>query len=71
MKIELDIPNEFVAHYKEDKFVDSLKRIEYDLRPCLYAVRNDFMSGRYEVELVEMLLKAFGESIEKMKGVAK
>lgn len=62
MKIVLDIPKEFIAHYKDDKFVDSLKRIEYDLRPCWYAVKNDFMSGRYEVELIEMLVKAFGKS---------
>jgi hypothetical protein len=62
MIIELNIPDEFVEHYNEDKFVNSLRRIEYDLRPCLEFVSKDYMFGRYEVELVEMLLKAFRES---------
>ena len=35
MLIALEIPNEFIEHYNQDKFCDSLKRVEYDIKPCL------------------------------------
>ena len=58
MKITIEIPKEFEEQYNRDKFEDSLKRIETDIdyQEC-YS-----LSGLYELELIEMLRKAFNRS---------
>ena len=57
MRIEIEIPKEFEKHFNQDKFKDSLERIEHSLEngDCLCA-------GRYEYETIEMLEKAFENS---------
>lgn len=64
MKITMDIPEEFEKHFNEDRFEDSLKRIITDVTD---EIESDFsISGRYEIELCEMLIKAF-ENAEPVK----
>ena len=53
MILQIEIPKEFEAHYKEDKFKDSLERLNADAH-CI--------AGNYERELATMLIKAFEES---------
>ena len=55
MKIEIEIPNEFEEHFKQDKFKDSFEKIMADLK-------NSLCAGRYEYETIEMLKKAFEDS---------
>ena len=67
MLIQLEIPDNFKEHYNEDKFCDSLKRVEYDIKPCLVDYEKDnktkiYLSGLYEVELVQMLIESFNKS---------
>lgn len=54
MILEIEIPEEFIEHFGNDKFNDSLGRICYDI--------GSGVSGRYEWELVEMLADAFAKS---------
>ena len=60
MKLVVDIPDEFIAHYKMDKFEDSLKRIENDI--SIVQDNKDGISGNYENELLDMFVKLFSES---------
>ena len=67
MLIALEVPNDFMKHYNQDKFCDSLKRVEHDILPCLVEYEKDentkiYLSGRYEVELIQMLVEAFNKS---------
>ena len=50
MKIIIDIPQEFVWHFEQDRFADSLKRLKYDA---------NLVAGNYEKELMDMLIEAF------------
>ncbi len=54
MRITIDIPAEFEGHFAFDHFRDSLGRISYDLR----SYEGEPLSGRYEIETVEMLADA-------------
>ena len=59
MHITIDIPQEFINHFEDDKFADSLKRLKSDAH-CL--------AGEYEKELMDMLAEAFKKSrIEETK----
>ena len=58
MKLIIDIPNEFVEHFKQDKFYDSLMRLKTDSY-CL--------AGKYEQELVDMLICSFHSAKEMPK----
>lgn len=60
MKVVLEIPKEFEDHYNTERFEDSLKRIDYDIR----SIRFEGLSDTYEYEVIEMLIKAFKESRE-------
>ena len=51
MRVTIDIPAEFEGHFAFDHFRDSLGRIAYDLR----TYEGEPLSGRYEIETVEML----------------
>lgn len=55
MKVVIDIPKEFEQHFNMDKFKDSLLRVRCDTRYCF----GDGVSGGYEIELLDMLVKAF------------
>lgn len=50
MKILIEIPKEFEAHFKEDAFEDSLHRLNADAH---------LLAGNYEQETLIMLIKAF------------
>lgn len=61
MKILIDIPKEFVSHYKKDKFKDSLERVLQDIKQYRYD-HNFTLSGNYEEETIAMLVEAFSNS---------
>lgn len=54
MRVTIDIPAEFEGHFAFDHFRDSLGRIAYDLR----TYEGEPLSGRYEIETIEMLVDA-------------
>lgn len=54
MRVTIDIPAEFEGHFAFDHFRDSLGRIAYDLR----TYEGEPLSGRYEIETIEMLANA-------------
>ena len=54
MRVTIDIPAEFEGHFAFDHFRYSLGRIAYDLR----TYEGEPLSGRYEIETVEMLADA-------------
>lgn len=54
VKITITIPDEFEGHFAFDHFRDSLGRIAYDLR----SYEGEPLSGRYEIETIEMLAGA-------------
>lgn len=60
MILKIEIPEEFIEHFGNDKFNDSLGRICYDIESAFKT--GSGMSGRYEWELVEMLADAFAKS---------
>lgn len=65
MIICLDVPDSFVAHYKNDRFRDSLIRINYDIKEKIDDYQKDkgiALSGIYEIELLEMLIDSFKNS---------
>ena len=53
MKVEIEIPKQFVEHFLSDRFKDSLLRLSTDAH---------LIAGLYEQELAEMLIKAFQEA---------
>ena len=61
MKLEINIPKEFEEHFKTDKFEDSLQRIRYDIHKAFIG-KKELLSGRYEIELLDMLTEAFQAS---------
>lgn len=64
MRIIIDIPAEFENHFAFDHFRDSLGRIAYDLNSY---EGDDLLSGKYEIETIEMLANALqgAEAYEK------
>lgn len=55
MRIEIEIPVEFVGDYKSDKFKDFFWRVLCD-------IKNGTLCGHYEEEIAEMFIKAFDKS---------
>lgn len=53
MRIEIEIPQEFEEHFKQDKFEDALHRLSADAH---------LIAGNYEQETAIMLIKAFADS---------
>lgn len=61
MKLLVEIPKEFEEHFNNDKFKDSLERIRVDIKSNLE--NNTIqLSGRYEMELAEMLRDAINKA---------
>lgn len=58
MTLFIDIPKEFVPHFEEDKFAESLERVKADIHYNL-TTDNILSAGNYELELIEVLIKAF------------
>ena len=50
MKIEIEIPKEFEEHFNQDRFEDTLHRLNADAH---------LIAGNYEQETAIMLIKAF------------
>lgn len=63
MNIILIIPKEFEEHYEKDRFKDSLERAAADIRSLNF----EGLSGKYELETLEMLIKAFDKSLKLLK----
>ena len=60
MKLVIDIPKDFEQHFNEDKFKDSLLRLKTDIN---YGLEHEStISGNYEIELLDMLITAFGNA---------
>lgn len=60
MKITIDIPQVFEKHFNDDRFKDSLERIECDVRDCINEDHTiPTVSGLWELELIDMLIEAF------------
>lgn len=57
MKVIIEIPKEFEEHFNMDRFKDSLERIRVDIKFNLENGATQ-LSGRYEMELAEMLRDA-------------
>lgn len=53
MRVVIDIPKDFEAHFNADRFRDSLIRLSADA---------DNVAGLYEIELALMLARAFGNA---------
>lgn len=49
MELIVDIPDEFLQHFEQDRFADSLRRLQADAH-CL--------AGKYEQELCDMLVNS-------------
>ncbi len=66
MKIVIELQEAFSGHYAEDKFEDSLQRIRSDVH-YLYEEgdEGDSLSGNYELELLDELLRAFQNSYQE------
>lgn len=58
MKVVIDIPKDFERDYIADKFKDFFLRI-------IANINYKGVCGRYEKEIAEMFLKAFGDSEER------
>lgn len=63
MELVINIPEKFKEHYDMDRFEDSLKRVESDLKMQENGLVG-ILSGNYELELIEMLQKAFRDAVE-------
>lgn len=59
--VKLEIPDEFREHWNTDRFKDSMERIRIDTKV------DGVLSGKYEVELVDMLKKSL-EKAEVIDG---
>ena len=60
MKIIIDIPQVFEKRFNEDRFKDSLERIECDVRDYINEDHTiPTISGLWELELIDMLIEAF------------
>ena len=59
MKVTIEIPSEFVSHYKDDKFKDSFKRCIFDLKDHTAAKIERYLAWNCDVEVLEMLMEAF------------
>ena len=55
--VSIKVPKEFVFDYKTDKFKDFFERVACD-------IKDGTLCGNYEQETVEMLKKAFEESVK-------
>jgi hypothetical protein len=53
MRVIIDIPKDFETHFNGDRFRDSLCRLAADAGD---------ICGLYEIELAEMLVRAFGDA---------
>ena len=62
MEIVIKIPESFEGHFNQDRFKDSFERI---LEDCKHSA---ILSGNYEFETIEMLIRAFENGTPLPKG---
>lgn len=62
MEIVIKIPESFEVHFNQDRFKDSFERI---LEDCKHSA---ILSGIYEFETIEMLIRAFKNGTPLPKG---
>lgn len=62
MKIVINIPKAFENHFNYDRFEDSLERIKFSI------LDGTSLCGNYEVETMDMLIKALKESTKLQEG---
>ena len=62
MELVIEIPEAFEGHFNQDRFKDSLERI---LEDCKHSA---ILSGIYEFETIEMLIRAFKNGTPLQKG---
>lgn len=61
-KLLLDIPDEFMKNYKNDKFNDAINRVKYDIKDYREMNKGYGLSGNYEDEVLDMFIDAFEKS---------
>lgn len=59
MRVVLNIPDEFVQEFNQDKFFGSFSRAITDIGNLIIDETQCSLSGKYEKETLEMLRKAF------------
>lgn len=60
MKLTIELPKEFEEHFLKDKFLDSLSRVEADLK---FRKKDAYLlSGLYELELITQLKHSFSKA---------
>ena len=67
MQIIINIPKEFENHFNSDRFEDSMQRIKQDIKDMICG-GDVCISGNYEVETLDMLIKSFKECTLLPKG---
>ena len=55
MKLLIEIPDEFISDYSNNKFTDFFERVKADMNT---------LCGKYEREIANMFIRAFAESRE-------
>ncbi len=60
-KVTITIPDEFVSHYDNDKFEDSMERAIFDLKNS----EDVTLTWKYDVEVLEMLKDALKNASEQ------
>lgn len=61
-KLLLDIPDEFIKNYKNDKFNDAINRVKFDIKDYRETIKGYGLSGNYEDEVLDMFIDAFEKS---------
>jgi len=64
MKLLIEIPPEFEQDFNDNKFEDCFQRLLYDTWDRLTHSENILNAGRYEIETLEMFIKAFKNATE-------
>ena len=70
MEIVIKIPKEFEEHFKSDRFEDSLQRVRFDIHKSIISNKK-VLSGKYEIETLDMLTEAFLNGTPLPKGHGK
>jgi len=65
--LKIELPDEFLEHWRTDRFRDSLARISCDIRTRLRD-GNPGLAGLMEAEVAEMLQVSFGAADECVPG---
>lgn len=62
MRVEIEIPDEFIGDFNKDRFKECFERVNADIT---YSLKNGEIStaGNYERETISMLEKAFDKAV--------